>query len=293
MTTTINPLRYPGAKRQLVPYITDLLVCNNLVGCTFFEPYAGSAVVGLELLQRGIINKLILIEKDLLIYSFWKCVFSHSDELCHRIENIPINIDTWLSLKPLRDATFPKDYDLLDLGVAGLFYNRTNFSGILNANPIGGINQKSSYKIDCRFNKPVIINLIKKIALFRNKVEIHWDDAINYMNSAKINFIREICFVYFDPPYYGKGKQMYRHYYTCQDHKSLASFVRDNTHFDWLISYDDEPYICGLYSGMGAKYRPFHLDYSVSNGKRSLGKELLISNLPLPPVNVSRANSFY
>ncbi len=293
MTTTINPLRYPGAKRQLVPYITNLLESNNLAGCTFFEPYAGSAVVGLELLKKNIIIKLILVERDVLIYSFWKCVFTHCDDLCKRIESLSIDLDCWLSFKPLRNITSPNDYDLIDLGVAGLFFNRTNFSGIINANPIGGINQTSSYKINCRFNKPVLIDLIKKLSLFKDKIEVHWDDALKFMNKTKSSFISDTCFVYFDPPYYAKGKQMYRHYYTSSDHKALASFVRQSVYFDWLISYDDEPYICGLYSGMGAKYRPFYLDYSASSGKRSLGKELLISNLPLPPVSVSKANCFY
>ena len=98
MPTTINPLRYPGAKRQLVSYVVRLLECNNLVGCNFYEPYAGSAVVGLSLLKRGIVKKLVLVERDLLIYSFWKCVFSCPDDLCRRIEDTPINIDTWLYL---------------------------------------------------------------------------------------------------------------------------------------------------------------------------------------------------
>ena len=53
MPETINPLRYPGAKRSLVSYIDTLLEANHLQGCTFYEPYAGSAAVGLELLQHG------------------------------------------------------------------------------------------------------------------------------------------------------------------------------------------------------------------------------------------------
>ena len=291
MPKTINPLRYPGAKRQLVPYIASLLECNNLVGSTFFEPYAGSAVVGLELLQRNIINKLVLVEKDVLIYSFWKCLLTCPDDLCSRIEGITIDIDTWLSLRPLRDVCSPNEANLLDLGVAGLFFNRTNFSGIINANPIGGISQSSAYSIDCRFNKPVLIDLIQNLSRVNNQVEIHWDDALNFMNTVKKNFIREVSFVYFDPPYYGKGKQMYRHYYNNTDHKALAAFVRDNKHFDWLISYDDAPFICGLYSGSGAQYRPFYLDYSVAKETRSRGKELLISNLPLPPVPIATVST--
>lgn len=291
MPTTINPLRYPGAKRQLVPYISKLLENNNLVGSTFFEPYAGSAVVGLELLQKGLINKLVLVEKDLLIYAFWKCVFLYPEDLCEKIENATIDLDTWIAMKPLRNIDNPDDESLLELGFAGLFFNRTNFSGILKANPIGGINQTSPYKIDCRFNKPILINLIKKLSLFKDKVEIHFDDAISFMNEAKKKFTKERCFVYFDPPYFEKGEKLYRHFYRSSDHNALATFVSQTKYFDWLISYDDDPYICGLYSGIGAKYRPFYLDYTVSSGKRFSGKELLISNLPLPPLQISMTSS--
>ena len=64
MPTMINPLRYPGAKRSLTNYIEALLQANHLEGCTFLEPYAGSAAVGLELLQRNRIDRLVLCEKE-------------------------------------------------------------------------------------------------------------------------------------------------------------------------------------------------------------------------------------
>jgi DNA adenine methylase len=102
MPETINPLRYPGAKRTLVNYIDDLLYANNLQGCCFIEPYAGSAVVGLELLQRESIHSLVLCEKDILIYAFWKSVFTLTDALCERILKTPITIETSiLSFKTL------------------------------------------------------------------------------------------------------------------------------------------------------------------------------------------------
>lgn len=287
MPKAINPLRYPGAKRQLIPYVKKLLEANNLTRCTFYEPYAGSAVIGLELLQQEILDKLVIIEKDVLIYSFWKCLFNYPDEMCRRIEEIEINIDTWKDLKPLRDVTSPQGADLLDLGVAGIFFNRTNFSGIMKANPIGGLKQESKYSIDCRFNKKTLIKLITSISHYKDRVEVHWDDALNFLNNVKRRFIMETSFVYFDPPYYRKGKQLYRHFYRDKDHKELALFVKNNNNFDWLISYDDDPYICGLYSGTKAQYLPFYLDYSVSSGNRSKGNELLISNLPLPPIKLS------
>lgn len=283
MPELINPFRYPGAKRSLTDYVADLLQANNLCGCRFYEPYAGSAAVGLELLQRNIIGTLVLCERDVLISSFWECVFEHTEELCALIQDTPITIETWHELEPRRQATNLTEYTLLELGFAGLFFNRTNFSGIIKANPIGGLNQTSQYSIDCRFNKEKIMRIIRELSAYGDRVEVHNEDALAFMNSQRNSFCKESCFAYFDPPYFNKGSQLYRFYYRNQDHISLCDFVSHVKNLDWLISYDDAPFICGLYGNTGAQYRPFFLDYSCANGVRTQGQELLISNLPLPP----------
>lgn len=288
MPEMINPLRYPGAKRSLASYIDALLQANNLNDCTFFEPYAGSAAVGLDLLQRGRIRRLVLCEKDILLYAFWECVFRDTDTLCERIDQTEITIETWHQQTRYRDMTLLSQANLIDFAFAGLYLNRTNFSGILKANPIGGINQTSQYGIDCRFNKARIIQIIRKLSTYRNSVEVYCDDALQFMGTQTARFLRESCFGYFDPPYYEKGSRIYRHYYTNQDHSMLAQYIRNIHGLDWIISYDDAPFICGLYSGSGAQYQPFFLDYTCAKSKeRTQGRELLISNLPLPPFPIA------
>lgn len=289
MPVTINPLRYPGAKRTLVNYIDDLLHANHLQGSCFIEPFAGSAVVGLELLQRESIRSLVLCEKDILVYAFWDSVFTQTDALCARIMETPISVQTWQRLNRYRQVTDFEQEPTLDLGFAGLFFNRTNFSGILKANPIGGINQTSKYSIDCRFNKERIIDIIKNLAQYRDRIEIHCEDALVFMRMQNARFLRETCFAYFDPPYYDKGPTIYRHFYTERDHIALSRYVGGVRHLDWIISYDDAPFICGLYGGTGAQHRPFFLDYSCAQNVRTKGSELLISNLPLPPFPVQTA----
>lgn len=291
MPTMTNPLRYPGAKRSLVNYIEALLLSNNLQGCTFFEPYAGSAAVGLELLQRDQINQLVLCEKDILLYAFWECVFHNTQNLCDQIQNADISIDTWKALQPFRQMTSLGEAPLLDFAFAGLFFNRTNFSGILKANPIGGIRQTSQYRIDCRFNKEKLIGIIKNLSNYRDRVEVHHDDALSFMQSQRTRFLRESCFSYFDPPYYRKGSKLYRHYYTNQDHIQLSEYVRNIHHLYWIISYDDAPFICSLYGDTGAQYQPMFLDYTCASKVRTHGQELLISNLPLPPFSIECAES--
>jgi DNA adenine methylase len=230
MPEMINPLRYPGAKRFLAGYVDDLLTANHLEGCCFFEPYAGSAAVGLELLQRHRIGNLVLCERDILLYSFWECVFRHPDELCERIAGTPITLEIWRQLNVYRQITSLDQANLLDLGFAGLFFNRTNFSGILKANPIGGINQTSKYNISCRFNKEKIIEIIHRLSAYGGLVEVHHNDALQYMRTQNARFVRQNCFAYFDPPYYVKGSKIYRHYYTDQDHVTLAQYIRDVRH---------------------------------------------------------------
>lgn len=200
----------------------------------------------------------------------------------------PITIETWKNLDPYRQVTSLNGYSLLELGFAGLFFNRTNFSGIIKANPIGGMRQSSQYKIDCRFNKGKIVEIIQKLGTYRNHVEVYCDDALSFMRRQQNHFLRERSFAYFDPPYYDKGSKIYRYFYRNQDHIALCEYVSHIQHLDWIISYDDAPFICALYGETGAQYRPFFLDYSCASKVRTKGQELLISNLPLPPFPVAK-----
>lgn len=275
-----NPLRYPGAKSKLVPYIQQLLKAENLVGCTFYEAYAGSAAVSFGLLEKGIIKKAVINELDPLIYSFWYSVMNHADDLVQIIEDTDISINTWEEMSRYRDSEYLEDKTPLQIGVAGLFLNRTNFSGILKANPIGGMEQISNYKIDCRFNKARISESILKLANFAAQVELHNLDALVFLKNQTKYRRNNNTFVYIDPPYYEKGPSLYRYYYIDNQHRELANFIKKKA-YPWLISYDDSPVIQKIYSTR--KQQPIYLDYSV-NTKRT-AKELLISNLEIPPMN--------
>ena len=44
-----SPLRYPGGKAGLAPFLTDVLDLNDIRGVDYFEPYAGGAGAALAL----------------------------------------------------------------------------------------------------------------------------------------------------------------------------------------------------------------------------------------------------
>lgn len=275
-----SPLRYPGGKALLSTYVSGVLEENLLGGCTFFEPYAGGASVSLDLLRMGFVDKAVLVERDPLVFAFWHSVFNETEALCAAIEACPVTLETWHDLQATKDVADPKSaaYSLLQLGLAGLFFNRTNFSGIIGAGPIGGQAQSSAYKIDCRFNKTGLTRQIRAAALLAPRVSVHFGDALEFLrkNSAKIS--AGFSFVYIDPPYYTQGRKLYRHHYTDTDHATLAEYITSQG-YPWLVSYDDHPRIRELYASK--QMQPIYLDYKVKSSRTA--QELVISNLVIPP----------
>lgn len=276
----VSPLRYPGGKSLLSSYVGGVLEENLLAGCTFYEPYAGGASVSLDLLRMGFVDKAVLIERDPLVYAFWHSVFNDTDALCKAIEACEVTLETWHLLQATKLVDDPRssNYTLLELGLSGLFFNRTNFSGIIGAGPIGGQTQASAYKIDCRFNKISLIKQIKALSLLASRVSIVFGDALTYLrkNTAKIS--AGFSFVYIDPPYYIQGRRLYRHNYTDADHEALATYITSQG-YPWLVSYDDHPRIRELYASK--QVQPIYLDYKVKTSRTA--QELLISNLVIPP----------
>ncbi|MCL6580210.1 MAG: DNA adenine methylase [Firmicutes bacterium] len=275
-----SPLRYPGSKSSLTNYIAAIIEENLLSGCIIYEPYAGSAVVSLEMLIRGFVQRAVLVERDPLVYAFWKAVFESAEELCEEVNQLDVTIETWESFQLYREVAEPKGHDILKLGLACLFFNRTNFSGIIGAGPIGGRSQSSNYSIDCRFNKNRVIQQIREVSSLKEKVSVYFDDALEFMKNKEKEIENDFSFVYIDPPYYSQGKKLYRYYYDDKLHKKLASYILKKE-FPWLISYDDHPKIRMLYADKVSQ--PIYMDYSLKSSRQ--GSELLISNLVIPPLS--------
>ena len=270
-----SPLRYPGSKSDFIQTAIRIIEDNDLAGLPLVEPYAGSAAVTLGLLNAKVIKHATLVERDPLVYSFWKCVFERTDDLVSAFSELPITMETWHNFHTLRSINAPssKSKQQLQLGLACLFFNRANFSGILNAGPIGGKEQKSQYKIDCRTNKQEIISRIQKIAEFSGKVDVEFGDAIEVIDRYRN---RKKVFFYIDPPYFLKGESLYRYAYKLKEHKLLAQALT-KTKFPWVLSYDVHHVIEFLYEDFHIKKCNFQ--YSARSPKNH--EELVVSNFEI------------
>lgn len=265
----LSPLRYPGGKAKLAPYIQKVLCVNNLFDGVYVEPYAGGASVALSLLFGEYVDRVIINDKDRSIYSFWHSVTNDTDNLCRLIHDTDINVEEWYRQKEIQRNK--DNEDLLKLGFSTFFLNRTNRSGILKAGLIGGFNQQGNYKIDARFKKQDLIKRILQIAEFADRIALYNDDAVVFLKQIK-NSLPENSLIYLDPPYYIKGKGLYLNYYKDSDHQLIADTISEFEDFKWIMTYDNVQYIDNLYSGF--RKATFELNYSASNSGK--GTELMI-----------------
>lgn len=286
----LSPLRYPGSKRRLVSYIKRALVANGLRPSLYIEPFVGGASVALNLLQEGLVSQVVLSDRDPWIASFWRTVFWDTDWLITRIKETPVTLDEWQRLKELRPQTTRQQ------AWACLFLNRTSFSGILRpeVGPLGGKRQDSPYKIDCRFPRHTLIERIRQIAAFRERIyavwNLSWEEVFaTIAERQKAGELPEDVFYYLDPPFFEKADVLYRYYFRRRDHERLRDALLELKQ-KWLLSYDSAEQVEALYgqaiasSINGAKKSAVELLYSVSTLKeRKRGKEVILSNLDILP----------
>lgn len=275
----LSPLRYPGGKHALVPLLAEFLNTNKLAGKDFVEPFAGGAAVALNLVHLGVVQKATIVERDPLIYAFWKCVKDDPGIICDKILKLDVSLATWRDWQPLRELNTVPENCIIPMGLAGLFYNRTNFSGIIDARPIGGFGQNSKYSIDCRFPKETLIERICALSDTMKKICVIHADAISYLQRAHQRLKSNNVPVYVDPPYYGQGKRLYRYHFNDQQHRRLAKHL-DTAGYPWLVSYDDTPFIKSLFEHQ--KIVPIFLRYAVREARRA--DELLITNQKHLPI---------
>jgi len=276
MPITDTPLRYPGGKSQLTPVIVDILSRNNMLYGEYAEPFAGGAGIAMTLLLNDYVSGIYLNDVDPVIYSFWYSVLNHTEALCDLVQSVDVSIAEWHQQRAIFQTSGAKSH--LQRGFATLFLNRTNRSGILKAGVIGGLDQTGNFKLDCRFNKADLTRKIRRIGGYRDQITLTSLDALKFIKTVLPNSAKQ-TFVNLDPPYFGKGPELYTNFYNAEDHVLLAKAVIGLKR-RWIVTYDDTPETRNLYRD----YPMYSNSLNYSAQVKRVGIELLVADplLALP-----------
>src|ERR1700722_10440198 len=275
-----SPLRYPGGKGRLAPFVQTLFERNNLADGHYVEPYAGGAAVGLSLLFLEYASHIYINDISKPVYFFWKTVLDETDALCRKIRDKKVTPEEW---RRQRNILFHYcDHSLISVAFAMFFLNRTNRSGIIHSGGmIGGNDQTGNWKIDARYNKAELIGRIEAIAAYSNRIHVSNRDAEVFLK-ATVPTLPAKSLVFLDPPYFTQGQSLYENHYQPEDHIRLAGVVKKKLHRNWIISYDNHPQIRTAYRG--CRKLVYSLPYSAA--RKYEGSEVMFfsDGLHVPPV---------
>jgi len=267
VTSLLSPLRYPGGKARLAPYLARLLASQAQEIKHYVEPFAGGAGAALTLLVDGAVERVTINDLNPGIAALWRCVFYQTDQFARLIEKADISVEHWHRHRTV--YLQPHSASDLDLGFATFFLNRCNRSGILGARPIGGLEQTGKWKMDARFNRTRLSDLVKMLGRHRSKVVIEELDVMELFDAFSDY---GSCLMYLDPPYLEKGSGLYLDAMTLEEHADLANVLR-GADFPWVMTYDrQDDYLRDLYRGH--KCLAFQIAHTAQY--QHVGSELMI-----------------
>ena len=270
------PLRYPGSKRRLLHFVARLIEDNHLWNVKYVEPFAGGASLALALLFGEYASTIYINDLSRPVFAFWHTALNEHEELCRRIERTMVNMDEWYRQRTIYENS--ESIDLLSLGFAAFFLNRTNRSGIIGGGVIGGKRQTGKWKLDCRFNKDELIRRIRKISRYKNRIKLYQQDALDFTDDVVAKLEGNVL-AFYDPPYIEKGKDLYFDNCTLADHRKLASRVQQLSQ-PWIVTYDYDAAIRNeLYSD--CRCLAFELSYSAQDRHNGREAMFLASGLKL------------
>lgn len=269
--STISPLRYPGGKACLTPFITSIIQKLEISKPHFIEPFAGGLGLSCSLYETGMINRIGYFDKDPMVMNFWDTIANPmlAKDLAERVETAPLTVAEYDRQKAMyRDSTG----DSVAQALAFLYLNRVNRSGILTGGLIGGRKQTGKYTMSARFNRERIADRIRHVSnyMYTPIIEPTLRKTVDYYAHDK----RSILFM--DPPYIQKGGSLYPTRMSGAEHIDLLNTLCDYSDTGyWLCTYDNAPLVAN-YADRLNMYR-FTLPYS-ANTHRTESELLIVSS---------------
>jgi DNA adenine methylase len=264
----ISPFRYPGGKTWLGPTISSWLQHNGNRPSLLIDPFVGGGSVPFSILCQGLVDRIILGEKDPDVSAVWQCVFSSQQALlCERILRFPISRENVLE-ELGRPATTN-----LDRAFQTILRNRTSHGGILASGAHILSKGENGRGVSSRWYPETLVRRLHVLKTIQPFIEFYEIDAFalieRYLGSKDVAF-------FIDPPYTaGNGKRAGRRLYKHNelDHLALFKLLKRAAGLV-LMTYDECPEVIEM-----AKNHGFQIErVPMKNTHHVMKHELLISN---------------
>jgi DNA adenine methylase len=258
-TNNISPLRYPGGKTRACKIIDKIINKNfnlNLFD-TLISPFFGGGSFEFYF-QNKYKYKLIVNDKFIPLYNFWKEVKINKDELCTELKKIKtVTKEDFANYR----KTILELNDTLQQSIQYFIINRCSFSG---ATLSGGFSKEASTK---RYTNSSIDRIE---ALDFSFIDIHNLDFEHFIN----NNLNDKSLIFLDPPYYlDKKSKLYGNngdMHETFDHERLFNVIK--TKKNWIITYNNCDYIKNMYKD----YIIIEVDWSYGMNKSKTSSEIII-----------------
>lgn len=255
---SISPLRYPGGKANLSPYLADLFMSQyGLLDVEIWvEPFAGGLGAGLTLLERNVVDEVWFCEKNPALAAMWLAIIDDVAELAARVRHTTPTLTGFYEARERVNALTGEgaleglDRDvLMDAGYAAFILNRCSFSGIVapTVGPLGGKNQTGKYTVASRFDADRLADRLLRLAPLAKNLKFRGTDATSYIAGLDGSVGIETEMVIFaDPPYSDVGNVLYAQGMSVADHQGLAdAFAACDAR--WVLTYDSSPCVLDWY----------------------------------------------
>jgi DNA adenine methylase len=264
---------YPGGKSRLAARWEKEGFFKPLSPISYYvEPFAGGFSMGLTLLKAFGPFPVWLNDVDQDVAALWSVALRRTEEFCERIAETKVTLEMFYEIQErILNPQAPRG-TILERALDKLLVHKLSYSnmGEMAATPVGGKRQVDAkgkakkWGFDVRWNTTPICSAIRRVAKTVGKeFEISHISVFDLLPKIPANAL-----VYLDPPYVEAGEKCYKHFFTDDDHRSLARDLK-GVKWRWFMTYDNAALVRELYPDA----EEITLNYQMSSAYRA-GKTL-------------------
>lgn len=273
----VSPLRYPGGKARMAPFLADMFASQYgpMDVEVWIEPFAGGLGAGLTMLDAGHVEEVWFCEKNPALAALWRALIASPHEVAHLVEGLSPSLALYdAALETVNAAHDDEGVPDLTVAVAALVVNRCSRSGIIapTVGPVGGKHQTGRWTVASRFDPVRIADRIRDLAPLTARLRYLGSDAIRYIQSLDQSGIEDEVMLFVDPPYVQEGNRLYAAGMALADHRALAAAL-NTTPARWALTYDAVPLVRDdLYPGR----RIIEFDIAHTANRSRVDREYLV-----------------